>query len=292
MFGREKQRLFNRRERILCWTGGLLVCVCAILITVQFALSRAEGSFVQQASQIQEAITQRLGSLDAVLVSLASMHYASDALSQAQFTAFAQELLGAYPYLGTIVFLTHTSSDDVTTFVQDMRQTGLRQFTVTELAPDATLIPVARRPSYLLISSIEPLSPLAARFLGYDAASNPQLAPAIEQAVISGTVTGSQPLALFQPHQSIFVLKAVYQGRYAPQTSPSRRALLYGVIALELPGRLFLDDLLRGHRDFEVSLVHEMPPCQCERIAFTSVQPRRVSLLPYHGGRGIPTNAP
>ena len=111
MFGREKHRLFNRRERLLCWTGGLLVGVCAILTTVQFALSRAEGSFVQQASQIQEAITQRLGSLDAVLVSLASLHYASDALSQAQFTAFAQELLGAYPYLGAIVFLTpYTSS--------------------------------------------------------------------------------------------------------------------------------------------------------------------------------------
>jgi hypothetical protein len=113
MFRQVKQRLFSRRERILCWTGTLLACVCAILITVQWALSRAEGSFVQHASQIQQAITQRLGSLEAVLVSLASLHYASEAVSQAQFTAFAQELLGAYPYLGAVVFLAHTSSEDL-----------------------------------------------------------------------------------------------------------------------------------------------------------------------------------
>ena len=257
MFGREKQRVFSRRERLLCWMGALLVYVCAILVTVQFALSRAEGIFVQQASHIQETITQRLGSLEAVLVSLASLHYASDALSQAQFTAFAQELLGAYPYLGAIVFLTHTPREDLTTFVQDMRNTGLLQFEVTEFDPQARLIRVADRPSYLPISSIEPLAPLAARFLGYDAAANPQLAPAIAQAVRSGTVTASLPLVLFEPHQSIFMLKAVYQGHYAPPTPASRRALVYGVIALELPETRFLQDLIKGHRDFDVFLSHE-----------------------------------
>jgi PAS domain S-box-containing protein len=256
MFEREKQRVFSRRECILCWMGTLLVCVCAILMTVKFALSRAERSFVQQASHIQETITQRLGNLEAVLVSLASLHYASDALSQAQFTAFAQELLGAYPYLGAIVFLTHTLQEDLTTFVQDMRGTGLLQFEVTELDAQAHLIRVANRHSYLPISAIEPLAPLAARFLGYDAATNPHLAPAIEQAVRSGTVTASPPLTLFEPHQSIFMLKAIYQGRYAPPTQDGRRSLLHGVIALELPETRFLEDLMQDHRDFDVFLTH------------------------------------
>jgi PAS domain S-box-containing protein len=253
---REKQRIFSRRERMLCWTGALLVCVCAILVTVKFALSRAERSFVQQAAHIQETITQRLGNLEAVLISLASLHYASDALSQAQFTAFAQELLGAYPYLGAIVFLTHTPQEDLTTFVQDMRSTGLLQFEITELDHQERLIRVAQRPAYLPISAIEPLAPMAARFLGYDAATNPHLAPAIAQAVRSGIVTASLPLALFEPHQSIFMLKAIYQGRYAPPTQDGRRSLLHGVIALELPEKRFLEDLIKDYRDFDVALTH------------------------------------
>jgi hypothetical protein len=93
---------------------------------------------------------------------------------------------------------------------------------------------------------------MAARFLGYDAAANPHLAPAIEQAVRSGTVTASPPLTLFEPYQSIFMLKAVYQGRYAPPTQDGRRSLLHGVIALELPEMRFLEDLMKDHRDFDV----------------------------------------
>ena len=147
-----KQRVFNRRERLLGWTGGLLICVLAILLTVGFAVSRAERDFTQQASLLHEALTQRLGSLEAVLVALAGLHYASDTLSQAQFTAFAQELLGAYAYLGAIVFFTHTPEADLDTFVQDMRNMGLFQFQVTESGTNAHLIPVAARPSYMPIS--------------------------------------------------------------------------------------------------------------------------------------------
>lgn len=201
-------------------------------------------------------LTQRLGSLEAVLVALASLHYASDTLSQAQFTAFAQELLEAYSYLGAMVFFTYTPQDDLAMFVQDMRNTGLRQFEVTEFGPDAHLIPVLERPSYMPISSIEPLGPPAARFLGYDAAANPLLAPTLHRAMTSGAVVASPPIPLFQSGYGILVCKAVYQGRYAPRTPDRRHALLHGMIALELPGSLFLKDLVGTQGDFDVALRH------------------------------------
>jgi PAS domain S-box-containing protein len=250
----ERRQVFSRHERLLGWIGGLLVCGLAVGLTVGFAVSRAERDFMQQASRIHEATTQRLGSLEAVLVALTSLHYASDTLSQAQFTAFAQELLGAYPYLGAIVFLTYTPQEDLATFVQDMRHMGLRQFEVTELDSTARLIPVLARPFYMPISSIEPLGPQAARFLGYDAASNPLLASAIYQAVTLGAMVASPPTPLFQSGYGMFMFKAVYQGRYAPQTPDQRHALLYGVIALELPGNLFLYDLVETYGDFDVTL--------------------------------------
>ena len=69
-----KRRVFSRRERILGWTGGLLVCVLAVLLTVGFAVSRAKRDFTQQASLLHEAMTQRLGNLEVVLVALAGLH--------------------------------------------------------------------------------------------------------------------------------------------------------------------------------------------------------------------------
>ena len=137
-----------------------------------------------------------------------------------------------------------------------MRDVGFRQFDVTELGPDKGLRSVDARPFYLPISSIEPLGPRSARFLGYDADSNPLLGPAIRQAVESGGVTASLPTELLQHGRGVLLFKAVYQGRYTPWTSDARRALLHGMIALELPGSSLIDDLVEVNEDLELSLTH------------------------------------
>jgi PAS domain S-box-containing protein len=256
MPSREQPPVFSRRERAVFWAASVLACVLSVCLTMGFEVSRTERDFMRHASLVHEAISQRLGSLDAVLVSLVGLYHASDAVSEAQFTAFAQELRGAYPYIGSILLLKHTSAAERPTFVQAMRELGFSQFDVTELGPHERLTPVASRPFYLPISSIEPLLPRSAHFLGYDAESNPLLAPAIEHAVAAGSVAASWPTGLFQRGRGILVFKAVYQGRYAPQSPAGRRALLHGVIALELPGDRFLDDLVEAYRDVDVALVH------------------------------------
>ena len=97
--------VFSRGEGIVFGMVSILLCVVSVLLTVRFAISRAERDFMQRAASVYEDLTQRLGSLEAVLVALAGLHHASDDLSQAQFSTFAQELLGAYPYIGSILFL-------------------------------------------------------------------------------------------------------------------------------------------------------------------------------------------
>ena len=52
------------------------------------------------------------------------------------------------------------------------------------------------------------------------------------------------------------LFKAVYQGRYAPQTIESRRALLHGIVALALPHH-FVTDLVQAYPAFKVSLVRQ-----------------------------------
>jgi two-component system sensor histidine kinase/response regulator len=252
----QQQPVFSRGERAMFWMVSVLVCIASVLLTIWFQVSRAEGDFIRHASRAHEAISQRLGSLEAVLVSLVGLHHASDALNEAQFTAFAQELLGAYPYLGSILLLNKMSEEELPAFVQAMRDAGFRQFGVTELGPNERLIPAASRPSYLAIGSIEPLGPRSARFLGYDAMSDPLLARAIQRAVETGGVAASLPMRLFQSDPGILIFKAVYQGRYAPQDAPERRALLQGVMALELPGGRFLEDLVEAFGDADVSLVY------------------------------------
>jgi len=189
-----KQRVFNRGEGIVFGMVSILLCIVSVLLTVRFAISRAERDFMQRAASVYEELTQRLGSLEAVLVALAGLHHASDDLSQAQFSTFAQELLGAYPYIESILFLTKTSPEELDAFRQSMRDQGFATLEVTERDAAGQLIPVASRPFYLPVSSIDPLEALSARFLGYDATSEPLLAPGLQQAVHSGAVVASPPI--------------------------------------------------------------------------------------------------
>jgi PAS domain S-box-containing protein len=252
-----KQTVFRRGEGIVFGMVSILLCAVSVLLTVRFAISRAERDFIQRAALVYEDLTQRLGSLEAVLVALAGLHHASDDLSQAQFSTFAQELLGAYPYIGSILFLTKMSPEELDTFRQSMRDRGFAALEVTERDAAGQLIPVALRPSYLTVSSIDPLEALSARFLGYDVASDPLLASSLQQAVTSGTVVASLPTASLWQEQSILLFKAVYQGRYAPQTVESRRALLHGIVALALP-RHFVTDLVQAYPAFQVSLDRQL----------------------------------
>jgi CHASE1-domain containing sensor protein len=128
-------------------------------------------------------------------------------------------------YTGSIPLLNKTSEEDLPAFVQAMRDVGFRQVNVTELSPHKGLRSVDSRPFYLPISPIEPLEPRSARFLGYDADSNPLLRLAIRQAMEAGGVAASLPTELFQHGRGVLLFKAVYQGRYTPWTSDARRAL-------------------------------------------------------------------
>ena len=206
------------------------------------------------------------------------LHHASDILSSAQFSAFTQELLGSYPYIGSVMFLTHTPQHERTSTVQTMRESGFPQFDITERDATGKLRSADRRSSYIPIRTIEPFGPLSAIFLGYDAASESQLASTINRAVTSGAVAASAPIRFMQPKPSLLIFKAVYQGRYTPEGASSRQALLLRAMALELPSE-FIADLVATYSEFDISLHHREPQSY-------SVEPF------YHRGRLTDTQTP
>lgn len=253
----KKRRMFSRRELVLYGITGMLVCAFSVFVVVWLNVAQAKRDFAQQAATIQEAIAQRLSSLDAVLVSLVALHQASDALSQAQFIAFTRELLGSYAYIGSIAYLKKITHAELPRFVQAWRDMGFPQFEITMRSKDGQLTAVAPRPFYLPVSSLEPLGPLSARFLGYDVSSDPLLATAAQQAVVSGKIATSLPTDLFHGDRGMTVYKAVYQGRYAPQNPERRRALLEGVMTLELPGNRVMNGISQTYPDYDIALFHE-----------------------------------
>ncbi len=165
---RLQERVSNRRQWVGFWAVTILVCCLSPLGVLWLDLSQAQRTFRQQASLIHEALSQRLASLDVILVSLVGLHHASDTLNSAQFSAFTQELLESYPYIGSVMLLTHTPQPARASIVQTMRESGFPQFDITERDATGQLQSASFRSSYMPIQAIEPFGPLSATFLGYD----------------------------------------------------------------------------------------------------------------------------
>ncbi len=213
----------------------VLVCLSSLGGIIWFEALQAERAFRQRAATAHEAFSQRLASLEVILVSLSGLNQASDDLSPAQFAAFTHELLEAYPYIGSLLWLNKISHEERDAFVDTMRERGFPQFNIKERDAKGPFRIASTRPLYMPLQAIEPFGPMAGRFLGYDTYSDTALTYAIQQAVTSGGVAASSPTSLLQFEPSILVFKAVYQGRYMPQEAAERQVLLQGVMALELP---------------------------------------------------------
>lgn len=257
-------QLFSRFEWFSFCAASLLVCLSSLGGVVWFEASQAERAFQQRAATVYESFSQRLASLEVILVSLGGLNQASDNLSSAQFAAFTHELLDAYPYIRSLLWLNKITHSERKAFVDTVRGYGFPQFSLKERDANGVFRLASHRPLYMPIQAIEPFGPMSGRFLGYDAYADAALTNAIEQAVVSGGVAASSPTSLFQFEPSLIVFKAVYQGRYMPREAAERQALLQGLMALELPSR-FMTDVLNAYPDFDIELVHRgMPHASAE----------------------------
>lgn len=252
-----KQQVFSRRELAMLWIASILVCCLSSFAVYRLMMSRAEEDFMKQATVVYETISQRLISLEAVLVSFVGLHYASDTVNQRQLTTFAQHVRVTYPYIGTIVLLKNTpaATTPAAAAAAPMALEPARAVAPTE-AGKPPLDATGQRIAPLKIHSIEPSTPALARFLKQDVSSHPVLAPALQRAVTTGKVVASRPMALLQGDRGITVVKAVYKGYEVLDAPASREALLQGMVALELPGALLMSGLGEGAAHNNVMLRH------------------------------------
>jgi two-component system sensor histidine kinase/response regulator len=270
------QQLFSRFEWFVFCAVSVLVCLSSLGGVVWFEASRVERAFHQRAATVYEAFSQRLASLEVILVSLGGLNQASDDLNPAQFAAFTNELLDAYSYISSLLWLNKIAQAEREAFVDTLRERGYPQFNLKERDATGAFRIAAPRPLYMPIQAIEPFGPMAGRFLGYDVYSDAALTDAIQQAVMSGGVVASSPTAFLQSEPSLIIFKAVYQGRYMPRKAAERQALLQGLMALELPSRS-LTDLLTSYPEFDIELVYHGKPLVSRQSATPFYTRRAVS---------------
>ena len=284
MTNEHQESIFSAKYLLLLLAALLLGFSIVGAISIWTDTHNERDKFEEEVFQVREFILQRLNSLETVLISLAGIHHSSDVMNSAEFSGFANEFLTAYPYITSIVWTERVDQDKGDSFISSKVEQGLIGFRFKSFEDKAENT-LSWLNGKLVVSQIEPLTPLSAKLLGYDITTSSGIAKAISQAADNGNISSSGPITLYTNNKSSYlVLKAIYLGRYPPDSVSTRRNMLNGFVALEMEATRFLKDIPFNQQELFITLngMHhndldhlELPPHKNQQ----DTRPKKFRLL-------------
>jgi len=222
----------NNKNILLTVSGFFIFSILSIVLSLSIDFQAVNADFKSDVMQVDRLFSQQVNSLETVLISLAGLHHASDDLNLAELSSFAEDMLKAYPFIGTIMGIERVATENIQFFEQRMHKQGFISLQFKSLNGFYNKqIP----PFYLPINFIEPMTPLSAKLLGLDIRSLAQMSSVTEYAINTGKVSASAPLVLSDSKKTVLILfKALYLGRYPPESIAARAAMFDGFVAIKI----------------------------------------------------------
>jgi signal transduction histidine kinase/AmiR/NasT family two-component response regulator len=226
--------------------GALLVFCCGLAVTALTAYKLADIErerdridFEKHATAARGAVLDRVQTCIALLRGTAGLIAANrDHLTAAAFRHYVGQLSlrQTYPGMLGIGWSRRIRQAELAAAVAALREEGSRDFHVWPAHPDA---------DYYAIAYLEPLDERNAAAIGFDMASDPERAAAMERARDTGAPAATRRLSLVQEitaeKQPGFLLYVpVYRGGIAPESLEARRERLLGFVYAPLRAVDFL----------------------------------------------------
>ena len=218
--------------------GIILFSFLALTLSLALDYGRLNSDFKQDVADTNRLFSQQLASIETVLISLEGLHHASDNLNQAELSSFSEKMLKAYPFIDAIVGLEKVKGAEAGLFERRMNQQG---YIGLQLKYEKTIVDKTPDYFHLPVSFIEPMTPVSAKMLGLDIRSLPDMLSVIDFTINTGNVSASKiliPQGMEKP--AFFMFKALYLGRYPPETQLDREMMLDGVVALVIDIKHFM----------------------------------------------------
>jgi len=249
--------LFRPWELLLFGLISLFVCGAIGGTAAWMDLADAKKEFGREVDGIQNDLSRRFSSAEAVLTSLVGLQQASDDFNKHQFGALSRELLTAYPYIRAIAEIGVIPREQRREFEESMQDDGYLNFRVKGGVLDGPHFTAANRTATKPIRLFEPFDPEFAGLIGFDIESDPTLAEAVRQAITTGDVVASDTIPLSGMPTGFFAFKAYYLGHVAPTNAISRKEQLSGFAAVYLRPDQLLAGIVQPDRKFGIRLMSQ-----------------------------------
>ena len=236
------------------WGGGIALSLAVGLLLHAVASAAIEDDararFENRAQATRERLDAALASYGRAVRALAALHAsgggerAPDRASFHRYVA-ALDLPANYPAIESVTYAARVRDGERGAFIEAMRadrSVDPRGY------PDFTIFPAGRRSWYEAIAYQYPAD-RPARRLGYDMASRPAVASALEWARDSGGISASgQPILVDEPvpHYVLGVRMPVYRGGTPPPGIEARRAAYLGSFGIAFAVHALVEDAVHA----------------------------------------------
>lgn len=225
-----KRRFVNKLHNTMtAWViliASLTLTIAAYIISNSVIHEKARDRFEFRASEIKQAIEERLHLYEQVLWSGVSTIYASDDITRAKWAKFVETLnIERYwPGIQGIGFSIPITSENKEAHVQALRSEGF---------PEYTIKPEGEREFYSAIIYLEPFDWRNQRAFGYDMWSNDIRQVAMKRALETGEAATSGIITLVQEtskdiQKGFLIYVPVYKTKNVPKTVEQRKAQFVG----------------------------------------------------------------
>ncbi|WP_322405691.1 CHASE domain-containing protein, partial [Massilia luteola] len=222
--------------RFSFWTGVLLSSLVGSLsyVMTQRSIERnAYERFINHAKYAQSVIGVRVKSYTDLLRATGSMIHSTDVLSHRKFHEYVSglNLSKNFPAVDSINFAVYVTDAQRAAFVSELREEMQRYMTTRE---PLDIAPPGRRPSYLVVSYIEPDQSSPGHY-GIDLSANRYFSRQLDESRDRATLyaSGTPILALSGPNDNHLGMRMpIYYSGAPVKTVEERRAAYVGSLGI------------------------------------------------------------
>lgn len=190
----------------------------------------ALSSFNLLAGRQVSALQQKLERSIETVYALGGLFDASDVVSRAEFSAFANQMISRVSGVQALSWNPRIPHRQLSGIRRLAQQEGMRGYEFFEQGADGTRQSLTLRDDYVTVLYVEPFESNRAA-LGYDVGSDPIRRAALDRARDIGTAVSSGPVRLVQgatDEYGFLVFRPVYLNGRVPETLGDRRRSIKG----------------------------------------------------------------
>jgi len=238
------QLLRRYRSVIIIVLAGIFLTSTALTIQQKYAAEQFSDRLALRAKDESAHIQQRINNIVEIMESIRNFYAASNYVDSREFNKFVKDQVMLHPEIVALEWAPLVLDADRLQIEKTLSEIIPEQH-ITELNADGNLVPAASRAQYFPVLYVEPLhgNELA---VGYDLASHPERAAAIQQAKVTGKIAFSHKLRLVQggsDPNAVLLFQPIYHNT---DNIPIERNKLHGVAIGVIKPKALLQESIRN----------------------------------------------